>query len=203
MIYINNTHKQGQPTTVVENKNAQNVQNKEKEINMRQEENKRYFNLVEKYEGIWTIQAGSYDKDDVLNELDFMLDNDDTLKESDFKIIETSDDVQSVEKAVSELNNTKEKEINMTSNKLDTIEMKENERMEIKLPCGAIIDVFNSDNGAIIDVSHFRTKYNDEVKIKSFGRFSPKNTEHSWTEARTEFREDNQYVLVSHIAHNK
>ena len=124
MNYINNTHKQEQPTTIVENKNAQNVQNKEKEINM-------------------------------------------------------------------------------TNNKLDTIQMKENERMEIKLPCGAIVDIFNSDNGAIIDVSHFRTKYMDEVKIKSCGRVSHKNTDHSWTEARTEFREDNSYVLVSHIAHNK
>jgi hypothetical protein len=127
MIYINNTHKQGQSTTVVENKNAQNVQNKEKEINMRQEEN--------------------------------------TLK------------------------------------KLDTIEMKENERIEIKLPCNTIIDIFNSDNGAIIDVSHFRTKYMDEVKIKSCGRVSSQN--YSWTEARTEFREDNRYVLVSHAAHSK
>ena len=124
MNYINNTHKQEQPTTVVENKNAQIVQNKEKETTM-------------------------------------------------------------------------------TSNKLDTIEMKESERIEIKLPCNTIIDIFNSDNGAIIDVSHFRTKYGNEVKVKAFGRFSPKNTEHSWTEARTEFREDNRYVLVSHIAHDK
>ena len=124
MNYINNTHKQGQPITVIENKNAQNVQNKEKEITM-------------------------------------------------------------------------------TRNKLDTIEIKENERIEIKLPCGTIIDVFTSDSGAIIDVSHFRTKYMDEVKIKSCGRLSAKNTDHSWTEARTEFREDNRYVLVSHIAHNK
>jgi hypothetical protein len=121
MIYINNTHKQGQPLTISENKNAQNVQNKEKETNM--------------------------------------------LKE------------------------------------LDTIEMKENERIEIKLPCNTVIDVFTSDNGAIVDVSHFRTRYMDEVKIKSCGRVSSQN--YSWTEARTEFREDNRYVLVSHAAHSK
>ena len=37
MNYINNKHKQGQPITVIDNVNAQIVQKKEKEINMKQE----------------------------------------------------------------------------------------------------------------------------------------------------------------------
>ena len=35
MNYINNKHKQGQPITVIDNVNAQIVQKKEKEINVR------------------------------------------------------------------------------------------------------------------------------------------------------------------------
>ena len=95
----------------------------------------------------------------------------------------------------------KKKETKMKTKKLETIEIKENERMQIKLPCGAFIDVRTSNNGALIEVNHYRTKWEDEVKIKSCGYKSSQN--YSWTEATTEFSSKSGYVSVQHVAHNK
>ena len=95
----------------------------------------------------------------------------------------------------------KKKETKMKTKKLETIEIKENERMQIKLPCGASIDVFTSDNGALIEVNHFRTNQTDTVNIKSCGYKSSQN--YSWTEATTEFSSKSGYVTVQHVAHNK
>ena len=46
MNYINNTHKQGQPITVIDNENAQIVQKKEKEINMKQETKRKKLDTI-------------------------------------------------------------------------------------------------------------------------------------------------------------
>ena len=128
MIYINNTHKQGQPITVIENKNAHIVQNKEKEMNMRQEKE------------------------------------------------------------------TKNK-------KLSTVDIKHNQRMTVKLPCGASLEIYAGDKWTMIDVSHYRTNYTDKVDIVSCGYVSSKN--HSYTEATTEFSSKSGSVYVQHVAHNK
>ena len=46
MNYINNKHKQGQPITVIDNVNAQIVQKKEKEINMKQETKRKKLDTI-------------------------------------------------------------------------------------------------------------------------------------------------------------
>jgi hypothetical protein len=134
MIYINNTHKQGQPITVIENKNAHIVQNKEKEMNMRQEKE------------------------------------------------------------------TKRK-------KLDTIQVKNNERISLVLPCGTKLSVFVGEECSIIDVSHYGTKATDQVQVKSCGfEFSEKSdSDLTWTHAKTQFTRsrDSSSVIVSHLAFNE
>ena len=124
MNYINNTHKQEQPTTIVENKNAQIVQNKEKEINMK----------------------------------------------------------------------TKNK-------KLSTVDMEHNQRITVKLPCGASLEIYAGDKWTMIDISHYRTNYTDKVDIVSCGFNSDGN--YSYTEATTEFSSKSGSVMVQHVAHNK
>lgn len=70
---------------------------------------KRYFTLLERYEGLWTIQAGSYSKYDVSEEKDHIVDTVYGIDRNDLKIITTDDTQESIDKVVNELNNQQTK----------------------------------------------------------------------------------------------
>lgn len=65
---------------------------------------KKYFSLLQRIDGRWTIQFGDYVKSVVNQEKIDMIDSDDSLKSRDFTIITTSDDQASINAAVEALN---------------------------------------------------------------------------------------------------
>ena len=65
----------------------------------------KYFTLLEKYKNTWSIQAGSYDKRDILDERDYLIDY--GINTNDLKIIITNDQQKNIDQAIKKINNTK------------------------------------------------------------------------------------------------
>lgn len=65
---------------------------------------KKYYSLLQRIDGRWTIQFGDYVKNVVYQEKLDMMDSDSDLKSRDLTIITTSDHQKMIEEAVAQLN---------------------------------------------------------------------------------------------------
>tara|TARA_Y100000592_G_scaffold12104_1_gene17010 strand:+ start:179 stop:448 length:270 start_codon:yes stop_codon:yes gene_type:complete len=85
------------------------------------------------------------------------------------------------------------------------IQLKKNDRLEIKLNDGTRITIKQDNNLKInsIDVSHHRTKPSNEISLDRFGYNSFENSR--WTDCKSTFKDSKtkNETYVSHVAFNK